>query len=124
MRLRIERAQGGVAAACRKAKELTVAAVAARADRMLGEASEVGLTQSEHFLVTVSKLKTRRNVVPCSSSAAVVVNDVVSDAAPMASLKPVLVWSLGVTRQLVVPVPNMKCVKYVTEVPVVGDGVG
>ena len=95
MRLRIERAQGGVAAACRKAKELTVAAVAARADRMLGEASEVGLTQSEHFLVTVSKLKTRRNVVPCSSSAAVVVNDVVSDAAPMASLKPVLVWPVG-----------------------------
>ena len=96
MRLRIERAQGGAATACRKAKELTVVAdVAARADRMLSEASEVGLTQSEHFLVTVSKLKTRRNVVPYASSAAVVVNDVLSDAAPMASLKPVPVWPVG-----------------------------
>ena len=127
-RLRIERVQGGVALACRKAMALTVAtAVYMPSDVMLGEASEVGLTQSEHFLVTVSKLKTRRNVVPCSSSAAVVVNDVVSDAAPMASLKPVLVWFLGVTRQpwLVVPVPNMKCVKYSSlVVPVVVDGAG
>jgi len=33
-----------------------VEAGAASADRMLGEASEVGLTQSEHLSVTVSKL--------------------------------------------------------------------
>ena len=87
MRLRIERAQGGAATACRKAKELTVVeAEAARADRMLGEASEVGLTQSVHLSSVVLKLKTRRYVVPYASSAAVVVNPVVSDAAPMASL--------------------------------------
>ena len=87
MRLRIERVQGGAALACRKAMLLTVVeAEAARADRMLGEASEVGLTQSVHLSSMVLKLKTRRYVVPYASSAAVVVNPVVSDAAPMASL--------------------------------------
>ena len=126
-RLRIERVQGGVALACRKAMALTVAtAVYMPSDVMLGEASEVGSTQSEHLSVTVLKLKTRRNVVPYASSAAVV--DVAVSVPPliMASLKPVLVWSLGVTRQpkLLVPVPNMKCVKYVKEVPVVVDGAG
>ena len=56
-RLRIERVQGGVALACRKAIPLTVVvAEAASADRMLGEATEVGLTQSEHLSVMVSKL--------------------------------------------------------------------
>ena len=99
-RLWIERVQGGVALACRKAMALTVAtAVYVPFDVMLGEASEVGSTQSEHLSVTVSKLKTRRNVVPYASSAAVV--DVAVSVPPliMASLKPVLVWSLGVTRQ-------------------------
>ena len=57
MRLRIERVQGGVAAACRNATALTVVAAAAVPDvRMLVEASEAGLTQSEHLSVTVSKL--------------------------------------------------------------------
>ena len=128
-RFRIERVQGGVALDCRKAMALTVAtAVYVPVDRMLGEASEVGSTQSEHLSVTVSKLKTRRNVVPYASSAAVV-DAAVSVLFPliMASLKPVLVWFLGVTRQpwLVVPVPNMKCVKYSSlVVPVVVDGAG
>jgi len=57
MRLRIERVQDGVALACRKAIALTVVVAAAVPDdRMLVEASEVGLTQSEHLSVTVSKL--------------------------------------------------------------------
>ena len=57
MRLRIERAQGGVAAACRKAIlfiEVLVAVVVGV--RMLVEASEVGLTQSEHVLVVAPTL--------------------------------------------------------------------
>jgi len=57
MRLRIERVQDGVALACRKAIALTVVVAAAVPDdRMLVETSEVGLTQSEHLSVTVSKL--------------------------------------------------------------------
>jgi hypothetical protein len=57
MRLRIEKVQGGVALDCRKATALIVyVVVAAAAVRMLVEASEVGLTQSEHLSVTVSKL--------------------------------------------------------------------
>jgi hypothetical protein len=57
MRLRIERVQGGVALACRKAIPLIAyEVVAAAAVRMLVEACEVGLTQSEHLSVTVSKL--------------------------------------------------------------------
>ena len=55
--MRIERVQGGVAVACRKAIALiVVVAAAVPDDRMLVEASEVGLTQSEHLSVTVSKL--------------------------------------------------------------------
>ena len=57
MRLRIERIQGGVAPDCRKAIPLgAYVVVAAAAVRMRVEASEVGLTQSEHLSVTVSKL--------------------------------------------------------------------
>jgi hypothetical protein len=57
MRLRIERVQGGVAVACRKAIPLIAyVVVAAAAVRMRVEASEVGLTQSEHVSATVSKL--------------------------------------------------------------------
>jgi len=57
MRLRIERVQGGVALDCRNAMPLTVpTAVYVPDDRMLVEASEVGLTQSEHLSVTVLKL--------------------------------------------------------------------
>ena len=57
MRLRIEKAQGGVAVDCRNATALIVyVVVAAAAVRMLVEFSEVGLTQSEHLSVTVSKL--------------------------------------------------------------------
>ena len=57
MRLRIERVQEGVALDCRKATALIVCVrVAAAAVVMLGEFSEVGLTQSEHLSVTVSKL--------------------------------------------------------------------
>ena len=86
MRLRIERVQGGVAGACRKAIPLTVVeAEAARADRMLGEASEVGLTQSVHLSSVVLKLKTRRYVVPYVVSA-VVVNSAVFAAVLMPSL--------------------------------------
>jgi hypothetical protein len=55
--LRIERVQDGVAAACRNATALiVVVAAAVPDDRMLVEASEVGLTQSEHLSATVSKL--------------------------------------------------------------------
>ena len=57
MRLRTERVQGGVALACRKATALIAyVVVAAAAVRMLVEACEVGLTQSAHLSVTVSKL--------------------------------------------------------------------
>jgi hypothetical protein len=57
MRLRIERVQGGVAVPCRKATALIVyVGFAAAAVRMLVEACEVGLTQSAHLSVTVSKL--------------------------------------------------------------------
>ena len=57
MRLRILRFQDGVALSCRNATALIVVVVEAATDvRMLGEASEVGLTQSEHLSVTVSKL--------------------------------------------------------------------
>ena len=55
MRLRIERVQEGVALACRKAIlfiEVLVAVVVVV--RMLVEASEVRLTQSEHFLVAMT----------------------------------------------------------------------
>ena len=87
MRLRIERVQGGVALACRKAILLIVGtAVKDPFDRMRVEASEVGLTQSEHLPVTSSNLKTRRYVVPYSRVSAVV--DVAVSVAPliMASL--------------------------------------
>ena len=50
-RLRIERVQGGVRGCCRKAIRLIAADVLAPEDRILAEASEVGLTQSEHFRV-------------------------------------------------------------------------
>jgi hypothetical protein len=53
MRLRIERVQGGVAVACRNAIRLIEVLVATPDDRMRVEASEVGLTQSEHFLVAM-----------------------------------------------------------------------
>ena len=54
MRLRIERAQGGVAAACRKAI-LFIDEVPPEAVSKLG-VSEVGLTQSEHVLVVAPTL--------------------------------------------------------------------
>ena len=57
MRLRIERVQGGVEFVCRKATALIV--VSASTDKLLmmrEEASEVGLTQSEHLSVVVLKL--------------------------------------------------------------------
>jgi len=54
MRLRIERAQGGVALDCRKAiRSIEVLVAVVVGVRMLREASEVGLTQSEHFLVAM-----------------------------------------------------------------------
>ena len=57
MRFRIERFQGGVAVDCRKATALIEYVVVPDAFvRMRVEASEVGLTQSEHLSVTVSKL--------------------------------------------------------------------
>jgi hypothetical protein len=57
MRLRIEMAQGGVEFVCRKATALIVVSAAmGLAVMMRVEASEVGLTQSEHLSVTVSKL--------------------------------------------------------------------
>ena len=57
-RLRIERVQGGVALACRKATALIVGSpVTPPAFVMMRvEASEVGLTQSEHLSVVVLKL--------------------------------------------------------------------
>ena len=57
-RLRIERVQGGVALACRKATALIVGSpvIAPAFVMMRVEASEVGLTQSEHLSVVVSKL--------------------------------------------------------------------
>ena len=60
-RLRIERVQGGVALACRKASALIVGSPAtAPVVMMRVEASEEGLTQSEHLSVVVLKLLTRR----------------------------------------------------------------
>ena len=57
MRLRIERVQGGVAVPCRKAiRSIEVLVAVVVGVRMLVEFSEVGLTQSEHLSVTVSKL--------------------------------------------------------------------
>ena len=57
MRLRIERVQGGVEFVCRKATALIVVSAASGLVNMMRvEASEVGLTQSEHLSVTVSKL--------------------------------------------------------------------
>ena len=57
MRLRIERVQGGVEFVCRKATALIVVSAATGFAVMRRvEASEVGLTQSEHLSVTVSKL--------------------------------------------------------------------
>ncbi len=57
MRLRIEMAQGGVEFVCRNATALIVGSpVMGLAVMMRVEASEVGLTQSEHLSVTVSKL--------------------------------------------------------------------
>ena len=56
-RLRIERVQGGVTLGCRKATALIVVGTAsALLVIMFVEASEVGLTQSEHLLVVVLKL--------------------------------------------------------------------
>ena len=70
--MRIERIQGGVALLCRKATPLIeYVVVAAAAVRMRVEVSEVGLTQSEHLSVTVSKLYTRRYVLPYASWAVV-----------------------------------------------------
>jgi len=55
MRLRIERVQGGVEFVCRKATALiVVSAASALAVMMRVEASEVGLTQTEHLRITVS----------------------------------------------------------------------
>jgi hypothetical protein len=54
MRVRIERVQGGVAVPCRKAiRSIEVLVAVVVGVRMLVEASEVGLTQSEHFLVAM-----------------------------------------------------------------------
>jgi hypothetical protein len=55
MRLRIERVQGGVEFVCRKATALIVVSAATTfAVMMRVEASEVGLTQTEHLRITVS----------------------------------------------------------------------
>ena len=57
MRLRIEMAQGGVEFVCRKATALIVVSAAIGAPVMMFvEASEAGLTQSEHLRETVSYL--------------------------------------------------------------------
>ena len=57
MRLRIEMVQGGVEFVCRKATALiVVSATDGRLLMMREEASEVGLTQSEHLSVVVLKL--------------------------------------------------------------------
>ena len=55
MRLRIERVQGGVALACRNATALIVVSAATVFDVMMRvEASEVGLTQTEHLRIALS----------------------------------------------------------------------
>ena len=55
MRLRIERVQGGVALACRNATALIVVSAASGLVSMMRvEASEVGLTQTEHLRITLS----------------------------------------------------------------------
>jgi hypothetical protein len=55
MRLRIERVQGGVEFVCRKATALIVVSAARTFTVMMRvEASEVGLTQTEHLRITVS----------------------------------------------------------------------
>ena len=57
MRLRIERVQGGVEFVCRKATALIVVSAAIGSPVMMFvEASEAGLTQSEHLRETVSYL--------------------------------------------------------------------
>ena len=56
MRLRILRFQDGVALSCRNAIALIVVSAATAPVMRLVEASEVGLTQSEHLSVMVSKL--------------------------------------------------------------------
>ena len=57
MRLRIERVQGGVEFVCRKATALIVGSPARGfAVMMRVEASEVGLTQSEHLSLVLLKL--------------------------------------------------------------------
>ena len=56
MRLRIERVQGGVEFVCRKATALIVVSATDGLLMMREEASEVGLTQSEHLSVVVLKL--------------------------------------------------------------------
>ena len=56
-RLRIERVQGGVVFVCRKATALIVVSAATALPVMMRvEASEVGLTQSEHLSMKVLKL--------------------------------------------------------------------
>eukprot|EP00900_Chrysochromulina_parva_P015980 jgi/Chrpa1/24383/Chrysochromulina_OHIO_Genome00023676-RA len=55
MRLRIERVQGGVALACRNATALIVVSAATVFTVMMRvEASEVGLTQTEHLRIALS----------------------------------------------------------------------
>ena len=55
MRLRIEMAQGGVEFVCRKATALIVVSAATVFDVMMRvEASEVGLTQTEHLRIALS----------------------------------------------------------------------
>ena len=55
MRLRIERAQGGVEFVCRNATALIVVSAATVPAVMIRvEFSEVGLTQTEHLRITVS----------------------------------------------------------------------
>ena len=57
MRLRIERVQGGVEFVCRKATALIVVSAASGLVNMMRvEASEEGLTQSEHLSLVVLKL--------------------------------------------------------------------
>jgi len=57
IRLRIERVQDGVAPSCRKAiRSIEVLLSALLGVRMLVVVSEVGLTQSEHLSLVVSKL--------------------------------------------------------------------
>ena len=57
VRLLIERVQGGVEFVCRKATALIVVSAATGLSVMMRvEASEVGLTQSEHLSLVVLKL--------------------------------------------------------------------